>query len=221
MSMLKYFFEIGSDSTLFHELEISNEKDLCDKYMAKFPVIAISLKNVESDTFETAKKKICSCIGDEAILLIDEYNVPLDKAYQSGYYDAMIKFIRALFGQVLKTNNSLYFAVLTGCLKLSHESILTGLNNFKVYTVKELRYKEYFGFTDTEIKKMLVYYGFVKQYPSTKEWYDGYQFGNLHIYCPWDVINYCADLIDENITEPQNYCKKRNPSGINLQGSGL
>lgn len=263
MSMLKYFFEIGSDSTLFHELEISNEKDLCDKYMAKFPVIAISLKNVESDTFETAKKKICSCIGDEAsrflflaqssklseidrrqyekitelndcgefamssgllenslfilsrllhkhygqktILLIDEYDVPLDKAYQSGYYDAMITFIRALFGQVLKTNNSLYFAVLTGCLRLSKESIFTGLNNFKVYTVKELRYKEYFGFTDTEIKKMLVYYGFVKQYPSIKEWYDGYQFGNLHIYCPWDVINYCADLIGENITEPQNY----------------
>lgn len=263
MSMLKQFFEIGSDSTLFDGLEISKEKELCDKYMQKFPVISISLKNVESDAMETAKKKIRSGIGDEAsrflfleqsdrlseidrkqykkmielneygefamsdellensllilsrllhkhygkrtIIMIDEYDVPLDKAYQAGYYDAMVKFIKSLFGQALKTNSSLYFAVLTGCLRISKETIFMGLNNFKVYTVKEVRYKEYFGFTDMEVRKMLAYYGFMNQYTSMKEWYDGYQFGDLHVYCPWDVINYCGDLIDGNAAEPQNY----------------
>ena len=263
MSMLKHFFEIGSDSTLFDGLEIAKEKELCNKYMQKFPVISISLKNVESDAMETVKKKIRSGIGDEAsrflflaqsdrlseidrkqyrkiielneygefamsdellensllilsrllhkhygkrtIILIDEYDVPLDKAYQSGYYDAMVRFIKSLFGQALKTNSSLHFAVLTGCLRISKETIFTGLNNFKVYTVKEVRYKEYFGFTDTEVRKMLAYYGFMDQYASMKEWYDGYQFGDLHVYCPWDVINYCGDLIDGNTTEPQNY----------------
>ena len=263
MSMLKCFFEIGTDSTLFDGLKISKDKAFCNQYMGKFPVLSVSLKNVESDTFEAAKKKICFSIGNEAsgflflaqsdrlseidrrqyekitelnergefsmsdellenslfilsrllhkhygqkvIILIDEYDVPLDKAYQSGYYDAMLRFMKALFGQALKTNSSLYFAVLTGCLRISKESIFTGLNNFKVYTVKEVRYKEYFGFTDAEVREMLLYYGFMSRYDVIKEWYDGYRFGNLSIYCPWDVINYCSDLTDENATEPQNY----------------
>ncbi len=143
--------------------------------------------------------------GKNTILLIDEYDVPLDKAYQSGYYDAMVKLIRILFGQALKTNDSLYFAVLTGCLRVSKESIFTGLNNFNVYTIREARYNEYFGFTDEEVKEMLAFYGFMEQYGAVKEWYDGYRFGSLGIYCPWDVINYCGDLRDGNAVKPRNY----------------
>ena len=143
--------------------------------------------------------------GQEVIMLIDEYDVPLDKAYQSGYYDSMVELVRILFGNAFKTNDSLKFAVLTGCLRISKESIFTGLNNFKVYTVKDVRYKEYFGFTDLEVRQMLKYYGFSDQYDAVKEWYDGYLFGNLGIYCPWDVINYCGDLRDGSVAEPQNY----------------
>ena len=143
--------------------------------------------------------------GQKTILLIDEYDVPLDYAYRSGYYDDMVGLIRTLFGAAFKTKNSLEFAVLTGCLRISKESIFTGLNNFKVYTVKDVRYKEYFGFTDVEVRQMLEYYGFSDQYDVVKEWYDGYLFGSLGIYCPWDVINYCGDLRDGSVTEPQNY----------------
>ncbi len=269
MSMLKYFFEAGSDvmlfdnGTLFEELEISKEKELCEEYMGKFPVISITLKGVTGESFEDAKVMLRRIIGKEAmrfrfllesdriddaersqyealvsmdktgaftmsdellkdslqtlsqllqrhygqsvIMLIDEYDVPLDKAYQSGYYDSMVELVRILFGNAFKTNDSLKFAVLTGCLRISKESIFTGLNNFKVYTVKDVRYKEYFGFTDAEVRQMLEYYGFSGQYDSVKEWYDGYMFGNLGIYCPWDVINYCGDLRDGSVTEPQNY----------------
>ncbi len=263
MSMLKYFFEIGTSRALFDGLEVSRATGLCDKYLGKFPVISVSLKNAEGDTFHKAKQKIRSIIGNEAarfsflqdsgrlsetqrrqyekmielngagefamsdglledsllilsrflhmhygqkaVILIDEYDVPLDCAYQSGYYDAMAGFIRSLFGQAFKTNSSLYFAILTGCLRISKESIFTGLNNFKVYTVKEVRYKEFFGFTDAEVRQMLEYYGCTGQYNAIKEWYDGYLFGDTGIYCPWDVINYCGDLRDESVSEPQNY----------------
>ena len=143
--------------------------------------------------------------GQAAVMLIDEYDVPLDKAYRAGYYDSMVELIRVLFGNAFKTNDSLKFAVLTGCLRISRESIFTGLNNFKVYTVKDVRYKEYFGFTDAEVRQMLEYYGLEGQYDAVKEWYDGYLFGNLGIYCPWDVINYCGDLRDGSVFEPQNY----------------
>ena len=143
--------------------------------------------------------------GQKTILLIDEYDVPLDYAYKSGYYDDMVKLVRTLFGAVFKTNDSLEFAVLTGCLRISKESIFTGLNNFKVYTIKDVRYKEYFGFTDIEVRQILEYYGFSSQYDAVREWYDGYLFGNLGIYCPWDVINYCGDLRDGSVNEPQNY----------------
>lgn len=263
ISMLKYFFEAGSDSALFDGLEISREKELCDENMGKFPVIFITLKGVSGRTFAEAKGMLRNIIGNEAmrfqfllqsnhltemerkryealvridhtgaftmsdellkdsllilsqllqkhygqntVILIDEYDVPLDKAHRSGYYEDMVELTRSIFGGAFKTNDSLYFAVLTGCLRISKESIFTGLNNFKVYTVKDVRYKEYFGFTDTEVRQMLEYYGFMDQYDAIKEWYDGYLFGNSSIYCPWDVINYCGDLRDGSVTQPQNY----------------
>ena len=269
MSMLKYFFEIGSgimplnNGTLFDGLEISREEKLCDQYMGKFPVISISLKEAAGESFDTAKRILRSVIGDEAlrfsflsesdklteterqqyaklielddrgeyamsdellsksfltlsrflqkhygqktILLIDEYDVPLDKAYQSGYYDAMVDLIGTMFGRVLKTNSSLGFAVLTGCLRISKESIFTGLNNFNVYTVKDVQYNEYFGFTDAEVRALLEYYGFTAKYDTIKEWYDGYRFGELEIYCPWDVISYCHALKMCPSITPQNY----------------
>ena len=269
MSMLKYFFDIGSDimlsdnTTIFDGLEISGEKELCEEYMGKFPVISITLKGATGENFEEAKVMLRRIIGKEAmrfrfllesdrideaersqyealistdktgtftmsddllkdsllilsqflqkhygqaaVMLIDEYDVPLDKAYRAGYYDSMVELIRVLLGNAFKTNDSLKFAVLTGCLRISRESIFTGLNNFKVYTVKDVRYKEYFGFTDAEVRQMLEYYGLEGQYDAVKEWYDGYLFGNLGIYCPWDVINYCGDLRDGSVSEPQNY----------------
>ena len=242
MSMLKYFFETGSDTTIFDGLEIAGEKELCREYMGKFPVISITLKGATGTNFEEAKEMLRHIIGNEAmrfqflmqsprlteierrryealisidrggdytmsdallksslqtlpqllqkhygqsaIILVDEYDVPLDKAYQSGYYDAMVELVRVLFGNAFKTNDCLKFAVLTGCLRISKESIFTGLNNFRVYTVKDVRYKEYFGFTDAEVRQMLEYYGFLDQYSAVKEWYDGYLFGSLGIYCP-------------------------------------
>lgn len=157
------------------------------------------------DSLHTLSQLLNKHFEQSVIMLIDEYDVPLDKAYQSGYYDSMVELISVLFGNAFKTNDSLNFAVLTGCLRISKESIFTGLNNFKVYTVKDVRYREYFGFTDVEVKQMLAYYGFTSQYDVIKEWYDGYLFGYSNIYCPWDVINYCGDLRDGSVTEPQNY----------------
>jgi hypothetical protein len=143
--------------------------------------------------------------GQDTVMLVDEYDVPLDKAYQAGYYNSMVEFIRGLFGNAFKTNDSLKFAILTGCLRISKESIFTGLNNFSVYTVKDIQYNEFFGFTDTEVRQMLEYYGFMEKYHTIKEWYDGYHFNNLDIYCPWDVVSYCHALKMKSSTEPQNY----------------
>lgn len=263
MSMLKYFFEIGSDSTLFDGLEIAKEKRLCDEYRGKFPVISVSLKGVSGINFNEAKAMLRGIIGTEAlrfegilqkdslsetdyqqykqlimldnncefamtdgqlknsfltlsrllqrhynqkvIILIDEYDVPLDKAYRSGYYDEMVELMRGLFGQALKTNDSLYLAVLTGCLRISKESIFTGMNNFNVYTVKDMQYSQYFGFTDAEVTEMLEYYSFMERSDVIKEWYDGYHFSGLDIYCPWDVISYCHALKMNFSIMPQNY----------------
>ena len=263
MSMLKYFFETGSDSALFDGLEISKERELCDEYMGKFPVISVTLKGATGMNFEEAKGLLRFIIGNEAlrfqfllqsdrltaierkryealvdmdktgaftmsdellknslqilsqllqkhygqnvVILIDEYDVPLDKAYQSGYYDSMVELIRVLFGNAFKTNDSLKFAVLTGCLRISRESIFTGINNFSVYTVKDVQYNEYFGFTDEEVRQMLAYYDFMEKYDSIKEWYDGYHFNNLDIYCPWDLVSYCHALRMQPAMEPQNY----------------
>ena len=141
----------------------------------------------------------------QVILLIDEYDVPLDKAFQYGYYDEMVSLLRNMFGNALKTNPNLYFAVLTGCLRISKESIFTGLNNLKVLTLTDVRFDEYFGFTDTEVKGMLEYYGLSGHYAEVKEWYDGYRFGNVEVYCPWDVINYCDLLKADSEAHPQDY----------------
>ena len=266
MSMLKSFFEIGTDPLLFDGLKISKEKELCEKYMGKFPVISISLKDVEGSDYDVARTLLCSVIGNEAlrfyellksspklneverrqyeqlvctdheqrgsfamsdsvlmgslktlssllekhyekkvILLIDEYDVPLSKANEQGYYNKMVFLMRNLLQQVLKTNSSLYFAVLTGCLRVAKESIFTGLNNFKIYSITDVRFDEYFGFTDSEVKEMLAYYGQEAKVQTVREWYDGYHFGTLDVYCPWDVISYCDDLIDDKDAAPKNY----------------
>ena len=257
MDMIKCFFEMGSDQSLFDGLNISKEKDLCDQYQGKYPVISISLKDVDGRNYELALKKMAATLkkeirrhqyllegeelseidknavkhlftdtldetdqeeslyllsemlykyhGQKVILLIDEYDVPLDKAYSKGYYDEMVDHMRGLFGEVLKTNPNLYFAVLTGCLRISKESIFTGINNFKVHSIADTSYDEYFGFTDEEVKKILSYYQIETQYDVIKEWYDGYQFGKENIYCPWDVINYIADYLNDSHIQPKLY----------------
>ena len=143
--------------------------------------------------------------GTKVILLIDEYDVPLAKSHANGYYDQMISLIRSLLGEALKTNSSLKFAVLTGCLRISKESIFTGLNNLKVRSVTDVRFDEYFGFTDMEVKTLLQYYGYPDSYDVAKKWYDGYHFGNVDVYCPWDVLNYCDSLLDDKEAQPENY----------------
>ena len=265
MSMLKYFFEIGTDPALFDGLRIAQERELCEEYMGKFPVISISLKGVDGRSFESASVALRTVIGDEArrfdylkssarlseddkeayaqltevgsaqggvytmtediaaaslktlsrllekhyekkvILLIDEYDVPLDKAFQGGYYDEMVNLIRSLLGNALKTNSSLYFAVLTGCLRISKESIFTGLNNLKVHTISDVRYDEYFGFTNSDVDELLEFYGLSSYKNVIRDWYDGYCFGNTDVYCPWDVINYCDELRAAPDAEPENY----------------
>lgn len=141
----------------------------------------------------------------KVIILIDEYDVPLDKAQQAGYYDSMISLIRSLFGQALKTNDSLYLAVLTGCLRISKESIFTGLNNLQVFSVKDTLFEEQFGFTDGEVEELLSYYGLSKYEAVMREWYDGYRFGSIGVYCPWDIINYCRDLQADPDAQPEAY----------------
>lgn len=257
MSMLKYFFEPGGDKEIFKKLAISGETEICEKYMGKFPVVSISLKGINGESYEKAcamavqviqsearrfqylleserltayEKKVfasllqadmgedllCSSLkimsellekhhGCKVILLIDEYDVPLAKAFERGYYDQMVIFIRNMFEYALKTNDSLKFAVLTGCMRISKESIFTGLNNIKILSVADVQFDEYFGFTDQEVKDMLDYYGFSDRYDEVKEWYDGYQFGNVGVYCPWDVINYCDTLKADPDAQPRNY----------------
>ena len=257
MSMMKSFFEIGCDESLFEGLEISYETKLCEEYMGQFPVVSLSLKGVEAFDFQTACRMMARVINEEArrlqflleserltdidkeayygllkkdmdidtlscsireftevlhkhygkrvIVLIDEYDVPLAKANEYGYYDEMVMLVRSLFGAALKTNDNLQFAVLTGCLRVAKESIFTGLNNFKVLSIMDAAYDEYFGFTDTEVREMLRYFGFEHAYDKIKEWYDGYRFGNTDVYCPWDVICYCDKLRFDPKQQPQNF----------------
>lgn len=271
MSMLKSFFDIGTDKALFDGLYISGNKELCDEYMGKYPVIFLSLKGVEGLTYEEAfeafvrimgkevnrvsfladsdkltqiereqykgltimkngrlafdKEKLISSLqllsqllykhyGKKAVILIDEYDVPLDKAFQNGYYNEMVSLIRGLFGQALKTNEFLQFAVLTGCLRISKESIFTGLNNFKVMSITDSRFGEQFGFTDEEVKKLLSDYDMDSHFDEVKEWYDGYHFGRADVYCPWDVINHVDHLRDDSDAKPQTYW-------INSSGNSL
>ena len=271
MSMLKSFFDIGTDKALFDGLYISGNKELCDEYMGKYPVIFLSLKGVEGLTYEEAfeafvrimgkevnrvsfladsdkltqiereqykgltiikngrlafdKEKLISSLqllsqllykhyGKKTVILIDEYDVPLDKAFQNGYYNEMVSLIRGLFGQALKTNEFLQFAVLTGCLRISKESIFTGLNNFKVMSITDSRFDEQFGFTDEEVRKLLSDYGMDSHFDEVKEWYDGYHFGRADVYCPWDVINHADHLRDDSDAKPQTYW-------INSSGNSL
>ena len=257
MSMLKCFFEISGDKSIFDGLAVSQDKTLCEMYMGKYPVVFVSLKGVDGLTFEDAYerlrlvirneafrlgvlrdstaisteeksayiriieekdtssdivdslKMLCTLLekhyGQKVILLIDEYDVPLDKAYAHGYYEQMIDLIRAMFGAALKTNDSLFFAVLTGCLRVSKESIFTGLNNLKVHSISDVRYDEYFGFTDQEVGEMLTCYGLENHHAEACEWYDGYRFGEQDVYCPWDVINFCDDLCSDPQAKPKAY----------------
>ena len=274
MSMLKCFFEVGCDKTLFDGLNISQEKELCEQYMGQFPVISISLKSIDGLSYQQAYGALCSVIGMEAmrfyflteseklsveekamytqlikvgneqggmfamtdtimltslkilsqllskhygrkvIVLIDEYDVPLDKAFQGGYYEEMVSLIRNLFGNALKTNDALQFAVLTGCLRISKESIFTGLNNLNVMTVSDPYFCDSFGFTDDEVGELLRYYGLEEFHNTMRDWYDGYQFGTVSIYCPWDVIKYVQILLRDREAEPENYWA--NTSGNDL-----
>lgn len=255
MSMLRSFFEIGTDKSLFDGLYISQNKALCDEHMGKYPVIFLTLKGVEGLTFTDAKMMLKSILstemdrhyylktsealtdedkayfvkmltgtdenindslrklsqllykhyGKKVVILIDEYDVPLDKAYQNGYYHEMVSLIRGLFGQALKTNDYLQFAILTGCLRISKESIFTGLNNFKVLSIMDTRFDEQFGFTDSEVEELLAAYNQDSHFTEIKEWYDGYHFGNADVYCPWDVINYVDLLRFEPTAKPQDF----------------
>ena len=271
MSMLKYFFEIGTDRSLFDGLHISSNEKICSEHMGKYPVIFLSLKNAEGLNFDTAKYQMVELIAREAerfpflakdtnlsdrdrekyrvltafadghyqmsddvlygslqtlsellykhfnqktVILIDEYDVPLDKAFQHGYYREMVALIRALFGRALKTNEALAFAVLTGCLRVSKESIFTGLNNFKILSITDSRFDEQFGFTDKEVQRLLADYHLEARFSETKEWYDGYRFGNVDVYCPWDVINHIDRIKDDPNARPEAYW-------INTSGNDL
>ena len=271
MSMLKYFFEIGTDRSLFDGHHICANEKICSEHMGKYPVIFLSLKNAEGLNFDTAKYQMVELIAREAerfpflakdtnlsdrdrekyrvltafadghyqmsddvlcgslqtlsellykhfnqktVILIDEYDVPLDKAFQHGYYREMVALIRALFGRALKTNEALAFAVLTGCLRVSKESIFTGLNNFKILSITDSRFDEQFGFTDKEVQKLLADYHLEARFSETKEWYDGYRFGNVDVYCPWDVINHIDRIKDDPNARPEAYW-------INTSGNDL
>ena len=269
MSMLKSFFEIGTDSSLFDGLYISKNQDLCKQHLGQYPVVFLSLKGVEGLSFSEARRrciqlikreaerfyvlkdsqrlldidkiKYCQLLemqdrpeevdiimssiktlsdllykhyGKKAVILIDEYDVPLDKAFQYGYYREMVHFIRGLLGEVLKTNDSLAFAVLTGCLRVSKESIFTGLNNFKILSITDTRFDEQFGFTDTEVRTLLSDYQMEDRFAEVKEWYDGYHFGNADVYCPWDVVNFVDRAKDDREARPEAYW-------INTSGNDL
>ena len=271
MSMLRYFFEIGADASLFDGLQIAENKKLCEEFQGKYPVIFLSFKNVEGLTFADAQYRLTELIAGEAerfaflaqsdkltenekslyrgltavregryalagevlasalqtlskllskhygqktVMLLDEYDVPLDKAFQNGYYQEMVALIRGMLGQALKTNEFLQFAVLTGCLRVSKESIFTGLNNFKVLSITDNRFDEQFGFTDAEVKQLLAAYNLADHLEETKAWYDGYHFGAADVYCPWDVINHVDVLRSNPLARPQAYW-------INTSGNAL
>lgn len=271
MSMLRAFFEIGTDESLFEGLYIANNKELCAEHMGKYPVIFISLKDVNGLLYEEAFDALTQIVGNEAcrflfllesdklteiekeqyrgflkikdgkhdiekglvlsslkvlskflskhygrktIIIIDEYDVPLGKAFQNGYYNEMVELVRGFFGQALKTNDFLHFAVLTGCLRISKESIFTGLNNFEVLSILNVQYEEGFGFTDAEVRDILKYYNLSDHYPEVKEWYDGYHFGNTDIYCPWDVIRYCKSLCADPEALPEDFWSNSSGNAI-------
>lgn len=257
MTMLKSFFEIGTDPALFDGLAISGETDLCEQYMGKYPVVFVTLKDMDGSDFSTACRLAAARISEEAsrfgflaaspfldeedkelyaklrrrdmtldtlsgslkdfcrllekhygrktVLLIDEYDVPLQKAFYNGYYDEMVRLIRSMFSQALKTNMSLELAVLTGCLRISKESIFTGMNNLSVMTVADEDFADCFGFTDGEVREMLKYYSLSGCYGTARDWYDGYRFGSVEVYCPWDVVSYVGRLQRNPKAQPENF----------------
>ena len=268
MSMLKSFFSIDvpeeylikdseSRQKIFEGLKIADEEEICNKYMRKYPVIFLSMKEVSALEYAKARELIIFSVnevarknqylleseqltdidkeayrrllredmteavlvnslktlsgllqkhfGKKTIILIDEYDVPLAKAFEQGYYDEMTELIRGFFGQALKSNDSLEFAVLTGCMRISRESIFTGLNNLRVCSITDVNFEEFFGFTDIEVREMLAYYDCQENYREIKEWYDGYRFGNTEVYCPWNVLNHLESLRNGQISIPQNY----------------
>ncbi len=262
MSMLSHFFSPDGDKSIFDGLAILKEKEICERYMGKYPVIFLSLKEIDGLTYEEAFQKAADVVidtaenfqflldsenlsehekarykklldedmsertlagslkllskllekhyGKKAVLLIDEYDVPLARAHaesrgDGNYYDKMVSLIRSMLGAALKTNDSLEFAVLTGCLRISKESIFTGMNNLRVLSITDDRCDKYYGFSDGEVKDLLAHYGLSDHYGEIKRWYDGYRFGSAEVYCPWDVLNYC-DLLRANPRRaPENY----------------
>ena len=271
MSMLKAFFDLGADKTLFNGLQISKSKELCDNYLGKYPVVSITMKDVSGSNINEAKVQIKSIIGKEAlkysyvlddrglsdeeksiyraiievtngefvmddivlrnslmnlthiihkyynekvILLIDEYDVPLDKAHLGGYYDEMSSLIRDILSSVLKSNDSLKMSVLTGCLRIAKESIFTGLNNLRVQSISDVGFSEWFGFSDKDVISLLDDYGFADKHDIVKEWYDGYKFGKNNVYCPWDVINYVQTLKSDSEAMPELYWSNTSSNGL-------
>ena len=196
---------INEEARRLSVLSDSTELDETDHEL----LIQLKKKEMTNDSLVYSIRELTELLekhyGRKVIVLIDEYDVPLAKANENGYYDEMVLLIRNLFENALKTNNSLKFAVLTGCLRIAKESIFTGLNNFKVYSITDKSFDETFGFTDAEVRELLRYYGQEKYYETVKEWYDGYRFGNVDVYCPWDVINFCSDHLADPGLEPKNY----------------
>lgn len=265
LSMLKSFLSIGTDAALFDGLKISANEELCERHLGQYPVLSLSLKDVNGDNYESAKTRLraaiarlavrfdflassdalsnidkvrynsivsvdgngtwnmddstlkdslltlsellCKYYGRKVVLLIDEYDVPLDKAWnaRNRYYDEMVSLIRDFFSSSLKGNDYLSFSVLTGCMRISKESIFTGLNNLNVRSISDVRFDEYFGFTQDEVREMLNYYGLDEHYDTVEEWYDGYLFGNTNIFCPWDVLKYTDELLADPESSPQDY----------------
>ena len=267
MSMLKSFFSVDGDKSIFNGLKIAEEKRLCEEYMGKYPVISVSLKGINASGYDTAAAMAISLVreaaqrqegvllnsrklsasdkedfdrlldydmseqtlfgslktlsrllekhyGQKVMILIDEYDVPLAKAFDQGYYDQMVALIRNLFENTLKTNDSLKMAVLTGCMRISKESIFTGLNNLRVLGISDTRLDEYFGFTDGEVCTMLEYCGAAEKYEAVRQWYDGYLFGGVNVYCPWDVINFCDKFLDDPDAEPESYWMNSSSNSI-------
>lgn len=260
--MLKCFFEIGTDTSLFNDLYISNNIKLCEKHLGKYPVISLTLKNIDGLNFNEALNGFVEIIGHEAerfdflldsdrlspsdkerygsliainngkysmdkrmlvtsleslsyllykhynqrvIILIDEYETPLYNAFNSGYYDEMVSLIMSMYANALKGNEALEFAVLTGCLRLPQRIIYGGFNNFRYLSILDSRFNDSFGFTENEVKDLLTYYNYEEYFPETKQWYDGYRFGDIDIYCPWDVISYVDLLNISSNKTPQSF----------------
>ena len=278
MSMLNYFFSMDSDKTLFDGLKISKNKEICEKYQNKYPVISMTLKGVQGNNFIFAKNMFQATVGDEArkfkfllnspkldvddkdsyrklielnktnkamdapiyemndsilgksllilsqllykhygvkpIILIDEYDVPLAQSFYNNYYDKMVTLVRSFFDNGLKTNNNIEFAVLTGCLRISRESIFTGMNNLNVYTVLEDKFSNRFGFTNEEAKELLAYYGAENRLEDAKKWYDGFNIGGNAMYSPWDLLLFAQEVRDNNTARPRSYWTETSSNDI-------